>query len=104
MIVTTEKPALMNPNLENDEALESCRSVLATARKMLDDNPLFCPENRRGELCSDIIAMLKNESPKTTIGVLGNTGVGKVRDLFSLGSALFLLVTSNRLETCSLLF
>ena len=77
-VIATEMPLVTNPNQESDEALESCQSVLRSAKKMLDENPSFCSENRRGEWCKDINAILENSSPNTIIGVLGNTGVGKV--------------------------
>lgn len=67
-----------NPNDESDSAVETSRSVLTSIKSMLEENPEFCSIDRRKEWTNEIEGILAKSSPKTTVGVLGNTGVGKV--------------------------
>ena len=61
-----------------DLAAQNCRSVLTSIDQILKENPLFCSHDRRMEWSKEIREHLAESSPKTIIGVLGNTGVGKV--------------------------
>jgi hypothetical protein len=65
-------------NKDAECALEKCCSVLNSIKTILKDNPLFCSNDRREEWIKEIDDRLATSAPKTTIGVLGNTGVGKV--------------------------
>jgi hypothetical protein len=62
---------------EHDDALEKSCTVLRTIDTLLKEHPLFCSEDRRREWSADISKLLAKSTPKTIIGVLGNTGVGK---------------------------
>ena len=54
------------------------RKVLNSVKSMLEENPQFCSIDRRNEWINEIEGILTMASPKTTVGVLGSTGVGKV--------------------------
>jgi len=67
-----------NPNDESESALETSLKVLNSVKSMLEENSQFCSIDRRNEWINEIEGILTMSSPKTTVGVLGNTGVGKV--------------------------
>ena len=67
-----------NPNDEAESAVEISRSVLTSTKSILEENLEFCSIDRRNEWTKEIEGILAKSSPKTTVGVLGNTGVGKV--------------------------
>jgi hypothetical protein len=61
-----------------DTAMEQSKALLDNLAKILNQNPLFCSEERRQDLLAEINTLVSsNRPPHTTIGVLGNTGVGK---------------------------
>lgn len=64
-----------DPHKEADKAKEKSKHVLSELTKILKDNPDFCSELRRNELLEDIDDIAKKGTPRTVIGVLGNTGV-----------------------------
>lgn len=77
-----ELKAQDNPNKEADEAIAASRLVLNSVKTILDANPLFCSQDRREEWSKEVTEILSKSAPKTIVGVLGNTGVGKVRHLY----------------------
>jgi hypothetical protein len=76
-IIAEDAPPEVNPHKENSQALEKSVAVLHQVKSILDDNPLFCSQDRRQEWTQEITDILSKAAPKTSIGVLGNTGVGK---------------------------
>ena len=97
-----EKAKLMtssNTTNENSDtymkAIEKGRELLHRVNSILNDNPLFCSNERRNEWTKEIGDLLKETAPKTTIGVLGNTGVGKSSLLNALLDEASVLPTSG---------
>lgn len=66
-----------DPHKIHDQALKSSCAVLNDIKNLLNDNPLFCSENRRKDWTAEISENLAKSAPNVVIGVLGNTGVGK---------------------------
>jgi hypothetical protein len=67
-----------DPHDKHRRAMETTRVVLQKLQTTLDANPQFCSEQRHVEWNDEIQHRLQRQScPQTTIGVLGNTGVGK---------------------------
>ncbi|KAL3913267.1 MAG: hypothetical protein SGILL_006561 [Bacillariaceae sp.] len=67
-----------NPNTKFDEAVASSRTLLRKLTDVLDqpENENFCIQARRKEWKAELTTSLEHAAPDTTIGVLGNTGVG----------------------------
>jgi hypothetical protein len=80
---------------ECKETVQKSRSVLESAKKILEENELFCSKDRRDEWLKEISGLLNNIEPKTVIGVLGNTGVGKSSLLNALLDEASVLPTSG---------
>ena len=88
--------AVNETHRKHDEALEKSCSVLQDIQKMLDENPLFCSEDRRQEMSTEIDELLaKKDPPQAVIGCLGNTGVGKSSLLNALLDEASILPTSG---------
>lgn len=83
------------PTDECRETVEKSREVLDFMKKILEDNELFCSNDRRQEWLKEISSQLNDSEPKTTIGVLGNTGVGKSSLLNALLDEASVLPTSG---------
>ena len=83
------------PTDECRETVEKSREVLDSMKKILEDNELFCSNDRRQEWLKEISSQLNDSEPKTTIGVLGNTGVGKSSLLNALLDEASVLPTSG---------
>lgn len=73
-----ELPTEKNPNDDSERAVENCRAMLNSIDEILKGNSLFCSNDRRTELSTEIAQSLGQTAPNTIIAVLGNTGVGKV--------------------------
>ena len=80
---------------ECKESVEKSRAVLGSIQKILEENELFCSNDRRDEWLKEILGLLNSFEPKTTIGVLGNTGVGKSSLLNALLDEASVLPTSG---------
>jgi hypothetical protein len=74
----SDTPDSGNPNEESDCAIRDSRVVLKSIQDMMTKNPMFCSQHRRNDWNNEINDILSNSAPKTIVGVLGNTGVGKV--------------------------
>jgi hypothetical protein len=79
----------------HEQALAKSCSVLKDINTMLQDNPLFCSQGRAKEWEQEIQEILRKAAPKTIIGVLGNTGVGKSSLLNALLDEAAVLPTSG---------
>ena len=79
-----------DPHKEHKDALEKSSAVLKEINDMLEKNPLLCSQDRRQEWSEKI-----KTAPNTTIGVLGNTGVGKSSLLNALLDEAAVLPTSG---------
>lgn len=77
-IMSDESLDIPDSTKDADRALEISCSVLNSVKTLLEENPLFCSNDRREEWINEINERLAMSAPKTTVGVLGNTGVGKV--------------------------
>lgn len=84
-----------DPHKIHDEALKSSCNVLNEMKTLLNDNPLFCSEDRRKDWTSEITESLAKSAPNVVIGVLGNTGVGKSSLLNALLEEASVLPTSG---------
>jgi flagellar biosynthesis GTPase FlhF len=71
--------ASSNQHQVHDEALAKSCNVLNDLKSLIHENSLFCSQGRRQEWTEEIQDQLKKSAPKTIIGVLGSTGVGKSR-------------------------
>ncbi|KAL3795128.1 hypothetical protein HJC23_007356 [Cyclotella cryptica] len=90
-----EFPIESNPHKVADEAKDKSKAVLSELKIILKENPNFCSEIRMNELIGDIDDIAKKISPRTTIGVLGNTGTGKSSFLNALLEEASVLPTSG---------
>ena len=86
---------ITTPTDECRETVEKSREVLDSMKKILEGNELFCSNDRRKEWLKEISGQLNDSEPKTTIGVLGNTGVGKSSLLNALLDEASVLPTSG---------
>lgn len=80
---------------QQDKLIHDSKVILRKAKKILKENPQFALEGRISEWKDEIGHLLQDAVPKTQIGVLGNTGVGKSSLLNALLDEASILPTSG---------
>lgn len=76
-VSTVEPEIAEDPHRTQMLAKGKCKELLDNLKKNLESNPDFCSQERRQDYLSEIQQILGRAAPKTIVGVLGNTGVGK---------------------------
>jgi len=91
-------PTVVAANEEHqkfDAAIEDSCDTLRKLDTLLTENPLFCSQQRRLDWQAEIKESLQQSAPRTVVGVLGNTGVGKSSLLNALLNEASILPTSG---------
>ena len=92
---STPATAATDPHFKQNQASTSCNKVLTNVQKIVKENPLLTNEERRNEWLNQITEIRSRGIPKTVVGVLGNTGVGKSSLLNALLGEASILPTSG---------
>ena len=91
----TNNETKTSPNDTSSRAMEQSHLILDSIKQVLDQNPMFCSEERKKEWSDEISELALQSEPKLILGVLGNTGVGKSSLLNALLDEASVLPTSG---------
>ena len=91
----TNNETKTSPNDTSSRAMEQSHLILDSIKQVLDQNPMFCSEERTKEWSDEISELALQSEPKLILGVLGNTGVGKSSLLNALLDEASVLPTSG---------
>ena len=87
--------AAAHPGESYEESLGACASLIGEMRMLVRDAPKLAEPRRTQQWLEDLCKLDQREMPKTVIGVLGGTGVGKSSLLNALLGEASILPTSG---------